>query len=97
MQINPSQNPTTLYGTNQVTTPQDQPEKVAKNSSSNKSDNALTVAISPEAQALQKEVAAQKAENAQKADNERVMQQQAQQQLQSQRPANKSQRIDLTV
>lgn len=96
MQINPSQNPTTLAGINQVN-PQVQPEKLAKNPSVSKNDNALTVAISPEAQAMQKADAAQKAANAQKADNERAMQQQAQQQLQSQRPVAKSQRIDITV
>jgi len=96
MQIQSSQSPSTLSGINQVT-PEVQPEKLAKNSNSSKRDNALTVAISPEAQALQKEATAKKAESAQKADNERTMQQQAQQQLQNQRPAARSQRIDIAV
>ena len=96
MQIQPSQNPTTLSGINQAS-PQGQPEKSDKNPASSKSDKALSVSISPEAQALQKEAAAKKTENTQKADNERTMQQQAQQQLQNQRPAAKSQRIDITV
>lgn len=96
MQINSSQNPTNLSSINQGN-PQVQPEKLARNPSTSKSDNALTVAISPEAQAMQKAAAAKRAESAQKADSERTMQQQAQQQLQSQRPAAKSQRIDITV
>ena len=96
MQITSSQNPTTLSGINQVS-PQDQPEKSARTPTASKSDNSLTVAISAEAQALQKEAAAKKAESAQKGDNERAMQQQAQQQLQNQRPAAKSQRIDITI
>jgi len=96
MQIKPSQNPTTPSGINPVS-PQAQPEKPDRKPESSRSDKALSVAISPEAQALQKEAEAQKAASAQKADNERTMQQQAQQQLQNQRPAAKSQRIDITV
>ena len=96
MQINSPQNPTSLYAIDQVS-PQGQAEKLARNPSSSKTDNALTVAISPEAQAMQKAAAASAAESAKKTDNERGLQQQAQQQLQSQRPAGKSQRIDITV
>lgn len=97
MQINSSQNPAALYGTNQVATPQVQPEKSASSLKSNKIDNALTVAISPEAKSMQKEAASKQVEGGKKVDSNQVVQQQVQQQLQSQRPAAKAQRIDLTV
>lgn len=96
MQINSPQSPASLYAINQIS-PQGPPEKPTRTPSSSKGDSALTVAISPEAQAMQKAAAASTADNAKKTDNERAMQQQAQQQMQSQRPAEKSQRIDITV
>lgn len=97
MQINSSQNAAAVYGTNQIAPPQGQPEKTVGSPTNNKTDTALTVSISPAAQALQKEAANRQMEVGQKTDTDQAVQQQVQQQLQSQRPAAKSQRIDITI
>ncbi|MDD5759021.1 MAG: hypothetical protein PHI06_08045 [Desulfobulbaceae bacterium] len=97
MQINSPQNAAALYSSQQVAAPQVQPAKSATSVTSNKADNALTVSISPAAQALQKEAASQQMAVSKKTDTDQVVQQQVQQQLQSQRPAAKAQRIDISI
>lgn len=97
MQINSSKSPSALYGANQEKL-QTKPERSVQPPQPAKTDNALTVAISPEAQALQKEAAAKKTESARESDKKQAIEQQAQQALQSQRPAGKAtQRIDIAV
>jgi len=95
MQINSSKSPSALYGANQEKL-QTKPETVQPPQPA-KTDNALTVAISSEAQALQKEAAAKKTESVRESDKQAI-EQQSQQALQSQRPAGKAtQRIDIAV
>lgn len=96
MQINSSQNPTALYGISQIG-PQVEADRPTRNPNPNQSDSALTVSISPEAQALQKMAAVAKAASAEQDASQQVIQQQTQQQLQDQRPVAQSPRIDLTV
>ncbi len=98
MQINSSKSPNALYGTNQDRL-QTQPDRTAQNPRPSKTDKSLTVAISPEAQALQKEAEAKKADSARESDKKQAMQQQAKQGLQAQRPAAKAttQQIDIAV
>lgn len=98
MQITSTQNPINRSGSSQPTSQTEPPEKVSPNLSTTETDKKdLTVAISAEAQALQKQAAAQQAESTQRNDNERTLQQQAQN-LQAQPSAGKAaQRIDITV
>jgi len=72
-------------------------QKGAQERTSPASDQAVTVAISPKAQALQTVETASKTEASQKANDALVQQSQIRQQQQNQRPAGQSQRIDLTV
>lgn len=97
MQINSSQNPTALYGINQVSPQAQAEQRPARNPNPEQSDSALTVSISPEAQALQKVATVMAAANAEQDATKQVIQQQTEQQLQNQRPAAQSPRIDLTV
>lgn len=96
MQINPFLNPSALYGTNPVR-PQAQPTSPAQDQSFNKIDKAVSVAISPEAQALQKAAAARKAAST-GANDKQATEQHRQQGLQAQRPAGQAPaRIDIAV
>jgi len=98
MQINLSKNPSALYGTTQERLQRNPARTAQEAPRPSPTDKALTVAISPEAQALQKEAAAKKAASARESDKRQAMQQQTQQALQSQRPAvMATQRIDLAV
>lgn len=95
MQIKLSKNPSALYGANQERLPSNSARTAQETPRPSPTDKALTVAISPEAQTLQKEAAAKKTASARESDEKQV---QAQQTLQSQRPAgNRRQRIDIAV
>ena len=96
MQINSPLDPTALYRNNQ-TPPPAPSQKDTQDRTSPPRDQAVTVAISPEAQALQKVAAVTKTEESQKANDALLQQSQTRQQQQNQTPAGQSPRINLTV
>lgn len=98
MQITSPQKSVSQYGLNQPPPPAPS-AKAAQPLNVDKAEKVVTVAISPEAQALQQEAAAKKAEETTRRDAERANQQQQQtQQLQTQASAGRSgRRIDITV
>lgn len=96
MQVHVSQNPNALSGSSPLNR-QTKPEQTAPRQEATKPEKALTVAISPEALALQKQAEARKAARLQESEKEQSMQQP--QPLQAQGPEGKAgqRRIDLSV
>ena len=97
MQIVSTQNQISRYGTNQ-TSPQARPEQAVQGQGPPKSDKALSVTISEEAQALRKQKEAQAAERSRGSDETQQANQQQTRRIKTPPVAGKTgQRVDITV